>query len=62
LPHLRRRAAEGDGNPFLILEKNENVGGTWCENEYPGCAVDTPTISFHTPSSEPQLDAAFLAP
>ena len=25
-----------------IVEKNADVGGTWFENRYPGCAVDTP--------------------
>jgi 4-hydroxyacetophenone monooxygenase len=30
------------GIPFVILEKNETVGGTWYENQYPGCGVDTP--------------------
>ena len=30
------------GIPFEVLEKNADVGGTWLENEYPGCAVDTP--------------------
>jgi 4-hydroxyacetophenone monooxygenase len=30
------------GISFEILEKNPDVGGTWLENEYPGCAVDTP--------------------
>lgn len=30
------------GIPFTVLEKNEDVGGTWLENRYPGCAVDTP--------------------
>ena len=30
------------GLPFEIIEKNPDVGGTWLENEYPGCAVDTP--------------------
>jgi 4-hydroxyacetophenone monooxygenase len=30
------------GIPFVILEKNEEVGGTWYENDYPGCGVDTP--------------------
>jgi 4-hydroxyacetophenone monooxygenase len=30
------------GVPFEILEKNLDVGGTWLENRYPGCAVDTP--------------------
>jgi 4-hydroxyacetophenone monooxygenase len=25
-----------------VLEKNEEVGGTWFENDYPGCRVDVP--------------------
>ncbi len=28
------------GIPFVILEKNAEVGGTWYENTYPGCRVD----------------------
>lgn len=39
------------GIPFEVLEKNADVGGTWLENTYPGCAVDTPnhfySYSFH---------------
>jgi 4-hydroxyacetophenone monooxygenase len=39
------------GIPFEVLEKNADVGGTWLENGYPGCAVDTPnhfySYSFH---------------
>ncbi|MBV1796848.1 NAD(P)-binding protein [Siccirubricoccus sp. G192] len=34
------------GIPFEILEKNDAVGGTWLENDYPGCAVDTPNHFF----------------
>ena len=34
------------GIRFTILEKNDAVGGTWLENEYPGCAVDTPNHFF----------------
>ena len=30
------------GIPYTILEKNEAVGGTWYENSYPDCGVDTP--------------------
>lgn len=30
------------GIPFVCIEKNEDVGGTWFENTYPGVAVDTP--------------------
>jgi 4-hydroxyacetophenone monooxygenase len=28
------------GVPFVIYEKNHEVGGTWLENTYPGCRVD----------------------
>jgi len=28
--------------PFTVIEKNDSVGGTWYENSYPGCGVDTP--------------------
>ncbi len=39
------------GIPFVIIEKNANVGGTWYENTYPGCRVDSPnhmySYSFH---------------
>ncbi len=30
------------GIAFTILEKNDAVGGTWYENAYPDCGVDTP--------------------
>jgi 4-hydroxyacetophenone monooxygenase len=31
------------GVAFTIVEKNPSVGGTWLENTYPGCGVDTPS-------------------
>jgi 4-hydroxyacetophenone monooxygenase len=34
------------GVPFRILEKNHEVGGTWLENRYPGCGVDTPSYLY----------------
>jgi 4-hydroxyacetophenone monooxygenase len=40
------------GIPFEILEKNQDVGGTWLENTYPGCAVDTPN-HFYSYSFNP---------
>ncbi|MEH6403585.1 MAG: NAD(P)/FAD-dependent oxidoreductase [Sneathiella sp.] len=45
--HLKRA-----GIPFVILEKNDNVGGTWYENTYPACGVDTPN-HFYSYSFEP---------
>lgn len=29
------------GIPFTIYEKNDGPGGTWYDNRYPGCGVDT---------------------
>ncbi|KAI9880737.1 MAG: hypothetical protein M1830_000626 [Pleopsidium flavum] len=30
----------------VIYEKNENIGGTWLENSYPGCACDIPSHAY----------------
>jgi len=46
------------GIPFVIYEKNKTVGGTWLENSYPGCGVDTPnhfySLSFEPKPAEPE--------
>ncbi len=34
------------GIPFTVIEKNPDVGGTWYENRYPGCRVDTPSRAY----------------
>lgn len=31
---------------FQIYEKNNDVGGTWLENRYPGCTCDIPSHSY----------------
>ena len=31
---------------FVILEKNDDLGGTWRDNEYPGCACDVPSHMY----------------
>src|SRR5215210_9098072 len=28
---------------FLVLERHDDVGGTWWANTYPGCACDVPS-------------------
>ncbi len=43
------------GIPFVIYERNRTVGGTWYENGYPGCGVDTPN-HFYSLSFEPNHD------
>ena len=36
---------------FLVIEKADDIGGTWYVNKYPGCACDIPShlysFSFH---------------
>jgi 4-hydroxyacetophenone monooxygenase len=39
--HLKRA-----GIAFKVLERNDGVGGTWWENRYPGCRVDTPSRAY----------------
>jgi 4-hydroxyacetophenone monooxygenase len=34
------------GVPFVVIEKNSDVGGTWWENSYPGCRLDTPNYAY----------------
>ncbi|HEY7073404.1 MAG TPA: NAD(P)/FAD-dependent oxidoreductase [Acidimicrobiales bacterium] len=34
------------GVEFVILEKDDDVGGTWYENTYPGCRVDNPNHNY----------------
>lgn len=34
------------GIPFVVLEKDSDVGGTWLENVYPGCRVDNPNHNY----------------
>ena len=40
------------GIPYLVIEKNADVGGTWVENSYPGCRVDVAS-HFYSYSFEP---------
>ncbi|MEM9747273.1 MAG: NAD(P)-binding domain-containing protein [Actinomycetota bacterium] len=34
------------GLPYVIVEKSDDVGGTWWDNRYPGCGVDTPNHAY----------------
>ncbi|MGH8516988.1 MAG: NAD(P)-binding domain-containing protein, partial [Panacagrimonas sp.] len=43
------------GIRYQIVEKNEEIGGTWWENDYPESGVDTPN-HFYSFSFEPNLD------
>ncbi len=34
------------GIPYTIVDKEDEIGGTWYVNRYPGCGVDTPNHSY----------------
>lgn len=34
------------GIPYVLIEKNSGVGGTWFENRYPGARVDSPSRAY----------------
>ncbi len=34
------------GVDHVVFEKNADVGGTWYENQYPGCRVDNPNHNY----------------
>ncbi|ANW67858.1 hypothetical protein BCA37_18935 [Mycobacterium sp. djl-10] len=34
------------GIDFTVVEKNSDLGGTWYENRYPDCGVDTPSYWY----------------
>lgn len=37
---------EAGYNDFVILERGEEVGGTWRDNDYPGCTCDIPSFLY----------------
>lgn len=41
-----RLLRDGRGQDFLVLEAADEVGGTWRDNTYPGCACDVPTALY----------------
>jgi 4-hydroxyacetophenone monooxygenase len=54
-------ALDQAGIPYTIIEKNQDVGGTWLENQYPGCGVDTP-CHFYSYSFAPNPEwSSFFA-
>jgi 4-hydroxyacetophenone monooxygenase len=34
------------GIDFVVFERNEDVGGVWLENDYPGCRLDTSNFCY----------------
>lgn len=52
-------ALQRRGIDFLMLEKADDLGGTWRDNTYPGCACDIPS-HLYSYSFEPKPDWEYL--
>src|SRR5947209_11803031 len=39
-------ALQRQGVDFVIVEKADDIGGTWRDNSYPGCASDVPSYLY----------------
>jgi cation diffusion facilitator CzcD-associated flavoprotein CzcO len=48
-------ALQRQGVDFVLLEKADDIGGTWRDNSYPGCACDIPS-HLYCFSFEPKPD------
>src|SRR5246127_1700813 len=48
-------ALQRRGVDFVIVEKADDIGGTWRDNSYPGCACDVPS-HLYSYSFEPKPD------
>src|SRR3712207_3351518 len=40
------RLRERGTTDFVVLERGDDVGGTWRDNTYPGCACDVPSHMY----------------
>jgi len=49
------------GVPFVVLEANDQVGGTWHVNTYPGCGVDTPNHAYSFSFGKPHRWTRYFA-
>lgn len=46
----------------VVYEKNNNVGGTWFENRYPGCKCDIPSHCYQYSWRQNKNWSSFFAP
>ena len=58
---LAARLRQAHQDSFLIIEKGSEVGGTWRDNRYPGCACDIPS-HLYSLSFAPRSDWTRMYP
>jgi cation diffusion facilitator CzcD-associated flavoprotein CzcO len=56
-------ALKEDGREdFVVLERAGDLGGTWRDNSYPGCACDIPSVLYsYTAEQNPEWSQAFAS-
>ncbi|CAK7223816.1 hypothetical protein SEUCBS140593_005359 [Sporothrix eucalyptigena] len=47
--HHAPKQLDGLGVDIVCYDKNSDIGGTWLENRYPGCACDVPSVGYTFP-------------
>src|SRR4051812_34260942 len=57
--HLLHQSGIDD---FVILERADDVGGTWRDNHYPGLAVDIPSLWYQFPFARDASWSRLFAP
>jgi 4-hydroxyacetophenone monooxygenase len=50
------------GIPFVMVEQASGVGGTWRDNQYPGCSVDTPNHAYSFSFARPYPWSRYFSP
>ncbi|XPS97241.1 hypothetical protein M3J09_006477 [Ascochyta lentis] len=43
---FKQAEEEKEALEMVCYEKNHDIGGTWLENRYPGCACDIPSVNY----------------
>jgi cation diffusion facilitator CzcD-associated flavoprotein CzcO len=46
LNFFKKAEEEMENVEIICYEKNKDIGGTWLENRYPGCACDIPSVNY----------------
>ncbi|KAF2114151.1 hypothetical protein BDV96DRAFT_577669 [Lophiotrema nucula] len=46
LNFFKKAEEEMEELDIVCYEKNHDIGGTWLENRYPGCACDIPSVNY----------------
>jgi cation diffusion facilitator CzcD-associated flavoprotein CzcO len=46
LNFFKKAEQEMENLDIVCYEKNNDIGGTWLENRYPGCACDIPSVNY----------------